>query len=753
MHLLLLLGKNVIRKIIRTSFLGKFFSPIRQMIVTTDYVEVQYKNQETRQFSYQQSQRIAQRQQGFWGSRFSWHVAGQLLDYSLLNQEDLNDCFEQIVQASTVALNQNLVQSLKNFQTLAVQQYLRESSLATLQDTLVPLLQNYVTSQSIWQKQLHPEMLQQLDQMLSYLPLDQGKSVLRQQYEQQQLQQRQSFFEHIESNPLTEQQRLAVIRNDDRNLVLAAAGTGKTSVMVAKALDLIDSGLARRHEILILAYNNAAAKELRERLQKRSQSCGIAPEDCPEVMTFHALGRSILQQQKISTHLSVFTEDPTKLEIWMTEWLSNYIQSDPDGLSRFIELSYQPVNAFDFKTKAEYDRYVRDHEYRTLQGERVRGYQELLIANWLFLHGITYQYEAPYITKRRIELGFDYRPDFYLTDAKVYLEHFGIDRQGKTRVDIPSQEYNAIIRKKRELHQSCGTTLLETYHYDWTENRLEKRLAQLMQQQQIPVTQKSAQEIFDVLNQAGMISSTAKRYLKGLAAIRVERLDRAAILKRLQQQNIAFAGRYADLLDQIHQAYCKKLQDDCSIDFDDMILQATDLIQPDAFHPQWKHILVDEFQDISMARMQLLQALIQQGPSPILTVVGDDWQSIYRFSGGKLELTTRFSDLVGSHSLTKLEKTYRYNNSIALTAGRFVMQNPEQYQKNVVTAAQVEQSAVYLLDSHTTDNQTLEDQVVQLIREIRQENTTASIAVLARYRYLLDNVKGRVRSTYSNIAY
>ncbi|MHA3081338.1 UvrD-helicase domain-containing protein [Acinetobacter sp. ANC 5502] len=753
MHLLLLLGKNVIRKIIRTSFLGKFFSPIRQMIVTTDYVEVQYKNQETRQFSYQQSQGIAQHQQGFWGSRFSWHVAGQLLDYSLLNQEDLNGCFEEIVQASTAALNQNLTQALKFFQTLAVQQYLRESSLAALQDTLVPLLQNYVTSQSIWQKQLHPEMLQQLDQMLSYLPLDQGKSVLRQQYEQQQLQQRQSFFEHIESNPLTEQQRLAVIRNDDRNLVLAAAGTGKTSVMVAKALDLIDSGLAHRHEILILAYNNAAAKELRERLQKRSQSCGIAPEDCPEVMTFHALGRSILQQQKISTHLSVFTEDPTQLEIWMTEWLSNYIQSDPDGLSRFIELSYQPVNAFDFKTKAEYDRYVRDHEYRTLQGERVRGYQELLIANWLFLHGIAYQYEAPYITKRRIELGFDYRPDFYLTDAKVYLEHFGIDRQGKTRADIPSQEYNAIIRKKRELHQSCGTTLLETYHYDWTENRLEQRLSQLMQQHQIPVTQKSAQEVFEVLNQAGMISSTAKRYLKGLAAIRVERLDRAAILKRLQQQDISFAGRYADLLDQIHQAYCKKLQDDCSIDFDDMILQATDLIQPDAFHPQWKHILVDEFQDISMARMLLLQALIQQGPSPILTVVGDDWQSIYRFSGGKLELTTRFADLIGSHSLTKLEKTYRYNNSIALTAGRFVMQNPEQYQKNVVTAAQVEQSAVYLLDSHTIDNQTSEDQVVQLISKIRQENATASIAVLARYRYLLDNVKGRVRSTYANIAY
>src|SRR5690606_26437598 len=126
-------------------------------------------------------------------------------------------------------------------------------------------------------------------------------------------------------------------------------------------------------------------------------------------------------------------------------------------------------------------------------------------------------------------------------------------------------------------------------------------------------------------------------------------------------------------------AYIAKLKQDGRIDFDDMIIRATSLIKSQEFIPNWKHILVDEFQDISMARMELLKSILSNGPTPILTVVGDDWQSIYRFSGGKLELTTRFDQLVGSHTVSKLEKTYRYNNSIADTAGAFVMENPEQY--------------------------------------------------------------------------
>src|SRR5690606_22478026 len=151
--------------------------------------------------------------------------------------------------------------------------------------------------------------------------------------------------------------------------------------IVAKALDLIDRATVEPSEILVLAYNNAAAQELRERLLRRAEVAGLEAELQPEVMTFHALGRRILREAKVSTHLSVFVDDPIRLEMWLSDWLLTLLKNDPSALRDFIELSVQPVNPFEFKSRAEYERYIRDNEFRTLQGEKVRGYQELLIAN------------------------------------------------------------------------------------------------------------------------------------------------------------------------------------------------------------------------------------------------------------------------------------------------------------------------------------------------------------------------------------
>jgi DNA helicase-4 len=400
---------------------------------------------------------------------------------------------------------------------------------------------------------------------------------------------------------------------------------------------------------------------------------------------------------------------------------------------------------------------VRDNEYRTLQGERVRGYQELLIANWLFSNGIAYEYEAPYVSKRRIDIGFDYRPDFHILNSNIYIEHFGIDRDGKTRPDIDAIDYNNKINEKRALHKDLETIMLETYHYDWIENNLESRLLTLMQENGIKISKKTEDEILESLNELGILIANVKKYLKCLQAIRAERLNKESIIERLKNQKIFFAERYADLLENIHISYKNKLLNDNRIDFDDMIIKSTNLITSKDFPPKWKHILVDEFQDISMARMELIKALIEHGPNPIMTVVGDDWQSIYRFSGGKLELTTRFESLVGSHSLSKLEKTYRYNNSIASTAGNFVMQNPEQYTKNVITHSQVTESKVYLYDTRIENNEALnlEEKVVLLLRQIRMKDKNGTIAILARYRYLIENVRARMKSEtgYDNIKF
>jgi DNA helicase-4 len=201
------------------------------------------------------------------------------------------------------------------------------------------------------------------------------------------------------------------------------------------------------------------------------------------------------------------------------------------------------------------------------------------------------------------------------------------------------------------------------------------------------------------------------------------------------------AEKYSELLDMLQAAYIAELKQQNAIDFDDMIIRAIEAIQTGAFIPKWKFVLVDEFQDISAARMEFIQSILNKGPCPSLTVVGDDWQSIYRFSGGKLELTTRFGNLIGDFTLTKLEKTFRYNNSIANTAGRFIMENPEQYKKEIVTHKQVTEPQVYLLDDKVGNQSGLYERTLEVVRKIRQHEPSSSIAVIARYNYLLTETK------------
>jgi DNA helicase-4 len=266
-------------------------------------------------------------------------------------------------------------------------------------------------------------------------------------------------------------------------------------------------------------------------------------------------------------------------------------------------------------------------------------------------------YEAPYVTKRRIDIGFDYKPDFYLEGTKIYIEHFGIDRQGRTRADIDAVTYNESIKNKRDLHQEYETTLIETFHYEWCENTLLSGLKQKLVANGVMLDPMDPSTIFDKLNREGHIANWSDLIKKALQAIRVERLSKAMMKKRFELANVHQPEKYADLLDALHQGYVTELRNQNAIDFDDMIIRAIEVVMQGKFKPEWKYILVDEFQDISAARMEFIKTLVKNGPDPSLTVVGDDWQSIYRFSGGKLELTTRFRKMVGAYTKTKLQKT------------------------------------------------------------------------------------------------
>ncbi|WP_306007139.1 UvrD-helicase domain-containing protein, partial [Aquicoccus porphyridii] len=129
------------------------------------------------------------------------------------------------------------------------------------------------------------------DQIKKIQSFIQGARQIRQQavsaFEERQLVEWAEFFETFESNPLTLEQRQSIVSDEDATLVLAGAGSGKTSVITAKAGYLLKSGSRKPEEVLLLAFAKDAAKEMSERIEAK---CG----EPLEARTFHSLAYDII---------------------------------------------------------------------------------------------------------------------------------------------------------------------------------------------------------------------------------------------------------------------------------------------------------------------------------------------------------------------------------------------------------------------------------------------------------------------------
>lgn len=171
------------------------------------------------------------------------------------------------------------------------------------------------------------------------------------------------------------------------------------------------------------------------------------------------------------------------------------------------------------------------------------------------------------------------------------------------------------------------------------------------------------------------------------------RLDRWISLMRMhggaQAEMIASApdeirdlfAKRIKLMAPLLKAWKSALKEENAVDFSGLIHQAINVLEKGRFISPWKHILVDEFQDISPQRAALLAALRKQNTQTTLFAVGDDWQAIYRFSGAQLSLTTAFHHYFGEGDLCALDTTYRFNSRIGEVANRFIQQNPSQLAK------------------------------------------------------------------------
>lgn len=542
-----------------------------------------------------------------------------------------------------------------------------------------------------------------------------------------------SFFDTLEKHPLTPPQRRACVVDEDNVLVLAGAGTGKTSTMMAKAAYLVRSGLAKPDEILMLAFAKKAREELEERVHEIEGLEGVRVE------TFHSLGSRIIGSVEGGRlAVSILAQDEIKRAKYIDEGL-DALRVNEDFLAHlrqfFCNYLVPMPNELEFKSSGDYARYLKQHEIRSLKGDAVKSFAELEIANFLFMNGINYVYEGPYKHPTATSSRRQYMPDFYLPDLDVCIEHFGVDRQGNTAPYIDKKCYWEDIHWKRGIHSQFNTALIETYSYERSEGKLsdslEERLITHCQKHGMNFRKMKREQSFEALKELGNYTAFAK-LLDGFLNVFK---GSTWTIRTLQNQ---LGSTWPDsrfrvflrIFEVVLARYEETLSQSNTIDFNDMIKRATKYVQSGEFTSGYRYIMVDEFQDISPSRATLVKALRDQVPASALFCVGDDWQAIYRFTGSDVTLTTKFRESFGATERVDLDQTFRFNNRICDVASKFVQTNPGQLRKVINThlkSNQTEIAVISELDKADALHNALEEVAACAA------GRPASVFLLARY--------------------
>ncbi|WP_075181159.1 DNA helicase IV [Pantoea sp. 1.19] len=410
------------------------------------------------------------------------------------------------------------------------------------------------------------------------------------------LEQHAAFFATVESSPLNRSQAEAVVNGESSVLVLAGAGSGKTSVLVARAGWLLRHGDATADQILLLAFGREAAAEMNERIQSRLQTQAITAR------TFHALALHIIEQgSSKKPRVSVL---------------------ESDGAQR----------------------------------------RALLIAHW---------------------------------------------RQQCSEKKAQANGW------RQWLSEELGWTLPEGAF--WQDDALAARLA--------------------------------TRLERWLSLIRLHGGAQATMIEQAPEAIRDGVARRLRLMAPLVKAWKTALKEEGAIDFSGLIHQAVNILEKGRFISPWKHILVDEFQDISPQRAALLHALRQQNKRVSLFAVGDDWQAIYRFSGAEVSLTTDFHPHFGEGDRCVLDTTYRFTTRIGEMANAFIQQNPQQLKKPLNSLSSGHKKSIVLLP---------EDQLGALLDKLSgYARADQRILLLARYHHLRPALldKAGTRWPHLNLAF
>lgn len=538
-----------------------------------------------------------------------------------------------------------------------------------------------------------PEPINKLTADFEQIPSAVNK--LNKQFIEQRLEENSDFFDHCLDYPLDSQQRRSIVTEEDNCLVVSSAGSGKTSSIVGKVEYLTEKRGIDPSRILLISFTRKAANELSERMGK----AGLRG------YTFHKLALDIIGHAT--------GEKPS-----ICDDTDSIVKNAYHALKKDAKFQHAMTTFFidhqAFETENERAQRERREELKEMKDSRihvqvkdmdghsfyVKSRQEQKICFALASLGIQFRYEEAYEYPVANEMHSQYRPDFsiYYTvngqTKRLYLEHFGINKKGLVPTwfakdkGISYEEANRIygdgITWKKATHEKYGTRLIYTTSANFNYENIQTLLKSMLENEGVPINAIGEEGIYSLLIPNG--SYIEKTFIR-LAATFIALLKSSS---KSLSDTIQAAKRHNDtrsiylienIFNPIYQYYNATLKERGQIDFSDAITWATDICQQKQ-PTKYDYIIVDEFQDISVDRYRFLLAL-RGDLKTKLYCVGDDWQSIYRFSGSDMSLFSHFEEYFGATDLNKIETTYRFGNPAVNLSAQFIQKNASQIKKEI----------------------------------------------------------------------
>jgi len=594
-----------------------------------------------------------------------------------------------------------------------------------------------------------------------------------------------NMFNDINKNIILDKsQREAIICDEDNLLVLSGAGSGKTTTISAKVKYLIDVKNIKPDKICVITFTKKAKEELDYKINKIFNSN-------VDIYTFHSLGLKIIKYYYKNKDIDIIDEKGQYKII--CDYIKNNLFKDKDKFSLFFEAfknktsfseeyklfdNYYDYHNYMYKRKyinsnTTMDNYIKEQAKRrrnylkTLNGEYCKSKEEVDIANFLYLNNIDYQYEKSYKKLDNLKI---YKPDFYIEQNNNYnyIEHFGIDKVNKTNNHYTKEELtnylkNMKLKEKYHCDEKIEDLFIITYSKVLGKRNYLSVLKDSLIKKGYVLSKKDNNLVYERLKDTSedrYINNFVNRIVIPFISYFKRSNYKLDDFKNIKTDN-DLLNKQIRVISDIYLNYESKLREKNLIDFEDMInisYKVMPYIKEKNLGVDYKYIIIDEYQDVSMQRFNLTKRIEELFKSKIIAF-GDDYQTIFGFSGSRIDLMTEFKNYLSDAKQIPIPNVYRNSQELIDVATKFINKNSKQIKKKLISNKRlINPIELYIYNDSNYINTNINKSIIlsNILDKIYLSNNKSNVLLLERYNNDIDTILNNnlfIRKNHENIIY